>query len=215
MGIFVLLVAAAGAEEFPLANGKTVKGDLNRVDPDGLVISTDAGVEKVSFLMLSEEVRKRYGFDLKKADEFRAQQAAAQKQMLDQQAAAIRERAARVESMMKDQPTLEDQQLRVKIEAQGFKAKALVLQGTSTGVRVRILKQTGKAAATMLDQDTRASADIGEGFIHDLRAADGETWEGKLYPAGLHTYKTSFGAEKTLRGYALKPETAVEKSKAK
>ena len=209
LGFFAILPTFLAAEEFKLANGQAIKGDLNRVEPDGLVLVTDAGIEKVSFLALSEEVRKRYGFDIKKADEFRAKQAAARQQMLDQQAAAVRERAARVEATQQNQPTLEEQQRRIKVEAAALNATAFVTKGTSKGAFTSITIETGAAPTTMLGRDTRATVRMGEGFIYDLRAADGEKFRGKLYPAGLYTYTTALGEERTMRAYALTVEAAM------
>ncbi len=206
-----ILASTLRAEDFKLTNGQVVKGDLSRVEPDGLVLVTDAGIEKISFFLLPEETQKRYGFDLKKADAYRAQQSAARQQMLELQAAAIRSRAARVEKMQKNQPSLEDQQRRVKIESEVINATASVLQGTSKGARVRISVKTGRAATTLLDRDTRATTDLGEGFVYELRAADGETWEGKLYPAGFYTYTSAFGEEHTMRAYALTADAALGK----
>jgi hypothetical protein len=211
IGAFGLLQSTLYPEDFKLTNGKVVTGDLSRVEPDGLVLMTDAGVEKIMFLALPEETQKRYGFDLKKADEYRAQQAAARQQMLEQQAAAIRARAARVETLEKSQLSIEDQQRRVKIASEAINAQALIIQGTSKGARVKITTQTGRAAATLLDRDTRATVEVGEGFVHDLRAADGETWQGKLYPAGYYTYTTPFDGERTLRAYALTADAALAK----
>jgi|GEM_PF-2164223 len=210
-----LLASAVYAEEFKLTNGKTVTGDLSRVEPDGLVLITDAGVEKIPFLALPEETQKRFNFDYKKAEEYRAQQAALRKQLVDQQAAAIRGRAARIETLQKDQPSLEEQQRRIKIEADAIDATATVLQGTSKGAYVRITVQTGRAARTMLDKDTRATAQMGDGYVYDLRAADGDTWKGKLYPAGLYIYKTEEGVEHTLRAYATTSDVALAKSAVK
>jgi hypothetical protein len=210
LGLLVILSTTTFAEDFRLANGQVVKGDLSRVEPDGLVIMTDAGIEKISFLVLSDETRRRFGFDLKKADAFRAQQAANRQQMLEQQAAAIREQAARLEALQQNQPSLEVQQRRVKIESEAVTATASIYRGTSKGAFAKISVQTGRAARTMLDPDTRANVDSGTAFIYDLRAADGETFRGKLYPAGLYTYMTSSGVERTQRAYALTAEAAVD-----
>jgi len=209
LGAFTILTSGVSAEDFKLTNGQIVKGDLSRVEPDGLVLVTDSGIEKISFLLLPEETRKLYGFDLKKADEFRAQQAAMRQKALELQSAAIRERAARVEVFQQNQLSLEDQQRRVKIESEAIKATASIDRGTSKGAFVRITTQTGRAATTLLDHDTRATVSVGEGYVYELRAADVETWQGKLYPAGLYTYTTPSGIERTMRAYALTSDAAV------
>ena len=213
-GVAFLLVAIplrAHAEDIKLANGTVVRGDISRVEPDGLVVATDAGVEKISFLMLPEETQKRYGFDLKKADEFRAQQAALRKQQLEQQTAAIQQRAARLEQLQQNEPSLAEQQQMVKIQASGVSMRATIVRGLSNGAIAELRVPTGRAARTMLDKDTRSEADAGTGFIRGLRAADGEVWEGKLYPAGYYTYNSPFDGEHTIKAYALTPEAALGK----
>ena len=216
LGLLVTAAINAGhAEDFTLTNGKVIKGDLSRVEPDGLVVATDDGIEKISFLLLPRETQKRYNFDLKKADEYRAQQAAAHKQMLEQQATAIRERVAQVETLQGKNLSLAEQQRRAQIEADAITATAKVLQGTSKGSYVRLTTETGHAARTMLDKDTRATVSLGDAYVYDLRAIDGDSWQGKLYPAGLYTYKTYEGVEHTMRAYAISSDVALEKSEIK
>ena len=211
--IALLVMPPLWAEEFKLANGQVVKGELSRVEPDGLVLMTETGVEKVMFLALPEETQKRFGFDLKKADEFRAQQTAARQLALEQQAAAIRERAKRLEFLREKQPSPDEQQRIVKVAGEAFTATATVLESTPTGARVRITRQVGRPAATMLDKDTRATVEVGEGFLYGLHAAEDEVYQGKLYPAGYHTFKTPLGEERTVRAYALTAEKAVEEDR--
>lgn len=200
----------AWAEEITLANGQVVKGDISRVEPDGLVVMTDSGVEKISFLSLPEETRKRFGFDFEKAEAYRKQMASGQQQLLQQMVTNIREQQAKLDELRKNQPTIEEQQLAVKIEASALMARAKILQGTREGVRGRITTQVGKAAATMLNKDTRQIVNLGEGFIRGVIGAEGELWEGKLYPAGYYFYITPFGEERTIRAYALSVEDAVK-----
>jgi hypothetical protein len=210
--LLIAMVSAhlAWAEEITLANGQVVKGDISRVEPDGLVVMTDSGVEKISFHSLPEETRKRFGFDFEKAEAYRKQMASGQQQLLQQMATSIREQQTKVAEMQKNQPTLEEQQLAVKIEASAFMARAKVVQGTRDGVRVRITTQVGQAAATMLNKDTRQIVNVGEGFIRGMIGAEGELWTGKLYPAGYHIYTTPFGEERTIRAYVLSVAEAVK-----
>jgi hypothetical protein len=211
LAIAALLPALAAGEEIKLANGQIVKGEISRVEPDGLVVLTDAGVEKISFFSLPEETQKRYGFDLSKADQHRAAQKAARQQMLEQQTAALRERAGRLGEMERNQPTAEETARRVKIEASAFVAQAHILRGTSKGVHVTLTTQTGRAASTMLDRDSRTLVNLGEGFIHEMPGADGETWTGRLYPTDYYLYITPLGTERMIRGYATTVETALAK----
>jgi hypothetical protein len=154
--------------------------------------------------------QQRYGFDLQKADAFRAQQNAARQQTLQREAAAIRQRQEALGQMKDSQPSVSEQHLAVEIAASAFMAKAEVIQGTRKGVRVNIITQTGRAARTMLNQDTRQLVDVGEGFIYGVRGAEGETFEGKLFPAGHFIYRTVNGSERTIRAYATTAEEAAK-----
>ena len=88
--LFVLLPMLAWAEDILRGDGTVVKGAILRAEPDGLVVQTDAGIEKVEFVMLSPEVQKRFNYDRAKAEEYRAKRVAAQQQAAGQQLAAVR-----------------------------------------------------------------------------------------------------------------------------
>ncbi len=61
----------------------------------------------------------------------------------------------------------------------------------------------------MLDRDTRSTMQLGAGFIYGLEGAAGESWQGKLYPAGYYHYTTAFGEEDSIRAYALTVDDAL------
>jgi hypothetical protein len=204
-----LLPLLGSAEEIKLSDGTFVNGTIKRVDPDGLVVETNAGVEKLDFLGLAAEVQKRFGFDLAKANVYRAQQAAARQQKLAEQVASVRAQAAALDEKIRSQPTPEESARRLEIEQSGFAATAILTQGTPGGARVQITRQTGHAAATGLDKDTRATVAVGEGFIYGLEGAAGEQWKGMLYPAGYYQAATGFGLTVTIKAYALSVATAL------
>jgi len=61
------LTGIARCEDFKTNSGSEFKDvTVSRVEPDGLVLMTDAGVTKVKFSELSDETRKRYGYDAAK-----------------------------------------------------------------------------------------------------------------------------------------------------
>lgn len=66
---------------------------ISRVEPDGLVLETDAGVEKIFFRQLPAEVQKRYGYEPGQAAQFAAAVQSAQAA----NARALGESAAREE----------------------------------------------------------------------------------------------------------------------
>jgi hypothetical protein len=211
--LLVLWPMLAFSEDLRRADGSILKADIVRAEPDGLVVQTDAGIEKIDFVLLSPELQKRFNYDRVKADEFRAKRVAAQQQVASQQLAkqmaAIRAQAAAVEEKQSQQPSPEEAARRLRIEQSVIFATASVEQGTTKGARVGLSVQTGHAAATGLDRDTRTTTSLGEGFVYGLEGASGESWQGKLFPAGYYHYVDSFGEEQTMHAYALTVEDAI------
>ena len=211
--LIVLLPMLAFGEDIKRADGTVIQGTIVRSEPDGLVVQTDAGIEKIDFVMLSTEVQKRFNYDRAKAEEYRAKVVAAQQQAARQQVAAVRAQiaaqAAAAEQKQRDQPSAEEAARRSRVEQSVIFATASIVQGTTKGVRAGLTVQNGRAAATQLEKDTRTTLSLGEGFIYGLEAASGETWQGKLYPAGYYHYTTSLGEENTMKAYALTVEDAI------
>ena len=75
-------LAAASADEIKTRDGIKHRGAISHVDPDGIVIMTDSGTEKIPFTQVSEALQKQFHYDAQKAGEFTAR-------MLTQQAAAV------------------------------------------------------------------------------------------------------------------------------
>ena len=213
--LFVALLPMLGwAEDIKRADGTMLHGTIVRAEPDGLVVQTDAGIEKVDFVMLSTEVQKRFHYDRDKAEEYRAKRVAAQQQAAGQQLATVRAQVAAqvaaVEQKQQAQPqSPEEAARRALVEQSVIFVTASVEQGTTKGARAGLTVQTGRAAATLLGKDTRATTSLGIGFIYGLEAASGETWQGKVYPAGYYHYTSLLGEEDTMRAYALTVEDAI------
>lgn len=201
------------AEQIKRADGTVFQGSIVRDEPDGLVVQTDAGIEKIDFVLLSDELQKRFKYDAVKAREYRASQVAAHQQAVAQkvaqQMAAIRAQAQAIDQKQSQLPSPEEAERRVRVEKSVIFATAAVEQGTSKGVRAGLTVQNGRAAATMLDKDTRTTTSLGQGFIYGLEGAAGESWQGKIYPAGYFHYTDSLGEEQTIRAYALTVEDAI------
>lgn len=87
IGFLALALAAVQAEEVNLTTlrgRKIEKAELSRVEPDGIVLTTDTGIEKIPFTALSPELQTKYGFDPIKAAQFKAEiaKAAAERQKI-------------------------------------------------------------------------------------------------------------------------------------
>jgi|SRR5215469_3376508 len=75
-----LSASIALADDFKTNNGKEYKNAIvTQVDPDGIVVKTKAGISKLYFPELPEDVQKRYHYDRGEAANYAAQEAAAQK----------------------------------------------------------------------------------------------------------------------------------------
>ena len=85
-GIFVLFAAAfavAHADDFKTDDGHLHSGKVSRVEPDGIVVVSDSGIEKLPFASLPKDVQLKYHFDPSKGKAFTAaiQAAAYQRQV--------------------------------------------------------------------------------------------------------------------------------------
>jgi len=81
-----LLASIALADDFKTINGKEYKNvTVNRVEPDGIVLKGISGISKVYFVELPKEVQERFHYDPQKTAPYRAAEAEAAKQRVQQQ----------------------------------------------------------------------------------------------------------------------------------
>ncbi len=152
---FVLLPLLACAEDFTLADDTKFKGTVTRVDPDGLIVETERGVEKLAYYALTAADQKRFGLSTKTAEEFRLQQKATRTGQLAEQVASVQAQAAALEKKLQEAPTPAQMEVRLRVGQSGFTAEAVIRAGAEDGVRGPIATHRGKAAATALDKSTR------------------------------------------------------------
>lgn len=183
-----------GAEEFKLIIGEVVKGNISRVEPDGLILMTDAGIAKVPFLGLPEEVQKRFGYDPAKAQEIRAQQRAAQQQILQGQIAGARARQQQLADREFDESRIESSCRILQILDGGGLARV------SATVEVKGVETVTLPPATALDlaprviqrptTSTRNKLVAERAMIWGLPRglADDDVWTGPIWPAGTYSY---------------------------
>jgi len=77
--ISALFASAALADDIKTIEGKEYLGvTISHVEPDGITVITDSGVEKILFTSLSKELQTKYGYDPQKAAIYSTQAAAAQ-----------------------------------------------------------------------------------------------------------------------------------------
>jgi hypothetical protein len=82
LSIAVALALTAPAFADPVTvhtvTGETLKGELIRLEPDGIALETDSGISKIPFANLTPEDRAKFGFDPKAAAAYREAVANAQ-----------------------------------------------------------------------------------------------------------------------------------------
>src|SRR6266498_897366 len=66
--LFLCLGLVAFADDFKTITGKEYKNaTVSRVEPDGIVLTSKAGISKVYFAELPKDVQERFGYDPQKA----------------------------------------------------------------------------------------------------------------------------------------------------
>jgi hypothetical protein len=87
-------ISLALADDFKTLTGKEYKDvTVNRVEPDGIVVTGKAGISKVYFTELPKDVQERFGYDPQKAGDYSAQQSAGFEQVRKQHEEASRQKA--------------------------------------------------------------------------------------------------------------------------
>jgi thioredoxin 1 len=77
--VILCLASAAVADDFKLINGREYKdATVSRVEPDGIVLRTNAGIAKIYFVELPKEDQERFHYNPAIASGYAAQQAVSQ-----------------------------------------------------------------------------------------------------------------------------------------
>ena len=100
-------ISAALADDFKTLTGKEYKDvTVNRVEPDGIVLTSKAGISKVYFTELPKDVQERFGYDSQKSGDYSAQQGAEFEQVRKQQEEASRQK---VQALQKENQSRAEQ----------------------------------------------------------------------------------------------------------
>jgi hypothetical protein len=135
-------VSVAFSDDFKTLAGKEYKNaTVSRVEPDGIVLTSKAGVSKVYFTELPKDVQERFGYDPQKAGEYSVQQGAGFDQVRKQQEETSRQKA---EASQKENQSRAQQASRQN-ELRALQARYDELQRQEDGLLLRIgeAKQPG------------------------------------------------------------------------
>jgi hypothetical protein len=103
-------ISVALADDFKTLTGKEYKDvTVSRVEPDGIVLTSKAGISKVYFTELPKDVQERFAYNPQKSADYSAQQSAGFEQGRKQQEEASRRDA---EATQKANQSRAEQQIR-------------------------------------------------------------------------------------------------------
>ncbi len=75
--LILSFISVAQADDFKTVTGKEYKdATVSRVEPDGIVVTSKAGISKIYFTELPKDVQQRFGYDPQRAANYSAQQSA-------------------------------------------------------------------------------------------------------------------------------------------
>jgi hypothetical protein len=91
---FILpVISVSLADDFKTLAGKEYKDvTVSRVEPDGIVLTSKAGISKVYFTELPKNVQERFSYDPQKAGDYSAQQSTGFEQVRKQDEEASRQK---------------------------------------------------------------------------------------------------------------------------
>jgi hypothetical protein len=227
LACFILFSAVVlRADDFTTTDGtKYTNVTVSRTEPDGLVVVTDSGIQKIPFTSLPKETQLKYGYDAQKAAAYSAQVAAAQHQLFlkNQQAQAAQAQTSATQGATQEQLAAvthrPDPGITSKPGVDVMRIKGKVLQVLPDGILL-----------TDLENETLDPYKDGRGIWHgganemdgtmlivgvDAKFVDDDPYEGVVYPAGRYSYTSTIGATKTVLRYATTPELAVKYLNAK
>jgi hypothetical protein len=138
-----LCFASVGfSDDFRTVNGKEYRdATVTRVEPDGIVVKTKSGINKVYFAELPKEVQERFHYDPQKANAHAAEQASNYAAYQKQQDDSRRERE---EAAAKNNAILAEQQVATnRIQALQSRYAELQQDENATLLKIGEAKQPG------------------------------------------------------------------------
>ena len=163
--ILTLFAVCVHADDIKTLSGKKLTGvSVNRVEPDGVVVMTSDGIEKIPFSDLSPELQKKYGYDPQKAAAYALalqKQAEVKAQQIATQARQQAEEARRAEARAQQEAEARGAEAKAQQEAEARGAEAKAQQAAAN-----------HAVLTQKSQEQHVS-ETGEFFIQISSVAPG------------------------------------------
>jgi len=205
------------SEELVTNNGKHYQNfTISRIEPDGLVLVTNSGIEKVLFTDLPESVQEEFDYDPAKAAQFQA----------DEKAAAAQRDAARDQQIAnaKRQEAMAELAQNVDKSAIAISGSVIAVSGdgvllTNAALKVRAMHDVvtyqnpldGSVITTPKPGFDTVASD-GPIFVYGVTGlADGDVLpETKVYPVPDYSYDDAANEHKTVRAFSASKDMAIQ-----
>lgn len=217
--VTTFLIISARAEDLTTVKGQKFKNiEIQRTEPDGIVIKHSSGLGKVFYSELPPEMRTKYGYDPGKLQQFKS----AQQQIIAQAGLARLVDAASISasakiSQMVDQGalayvTLFKTYVVTNVVTDSGRGDSTFTSGI-TGTRYTLPSGAqGSVVRNEVSSYTEQEKVDEPVFIEgiDPSLVDGDSWEGKMYLIGTYSYTTVNGATKKVRRFTALRERALK-----
>ncbi|XHR27522.1 MAG: hypothetical protein ACFUZC_16450 [Chthoniobacteraceae bacterium] len=188
------------ADDLTTTDGRDYKNvTISRADPDGLVLVTDAGIEKVPFTALPAEIQQKYGYDPQKAAAFQGQIAtqrnATAAQLATKKQAEAQQKEIEAKSQVRRIEVVEV--LKNGVLAHPMYERSLGSSGGSSLSRIGGGGSPGISTITWEPSEKFI-------FVKGLSGVtDNQRIEVKIYQAGVYHYDGTWGENRTLENWVL------------
>ena len=209
-----LSASIALADDLKTTNGKEYKNvKVNRVEPDGIVITHSFGILKIPFTELPKDVQQRFGYDPAKIEAEKAgTRAAEEKRGIEDQRAVERERAQKEQNATANlAKSVEEFEAAEKRATESYKSGP---RGTLSG-QVFVATKGGenfKLGAVQVSLFARDATDV---LLAGLRAFADAKIEQLPTAAAATEVEQAKGAVEQAKAAEQQAKAAVEQAKAK
>ena len=150
--LILCFMSVAAAEDFKLINGKEYKNaTVSRVEPDGIVLLTSAGISKIYFAELPKEVQERFHYNAMKAAAYSAQEDARQSAYQQQQEQLRRKVAEQTTRYWKGQDPIKTQKATPQLPTTTVADPGQRVEVITHGAAVDITRHLAHGHVTIVD----------------------------------------------------------------
>jgi hypothetical protein len=193
-------------QDVKTTDGRELKNvSITKVEPDGITVMTDDGVEKLPFAILPPDIQKTFSYDPQKAAAYAAADAKAQTAMFEQN-----------ERILQQQVSAANAAAAASQKADAAKAKA----AQAKPMQIEIIQViSGGVLADPLEENAPIGNDVGDGgavspggysrsgktiFVQGVSgAAEGNQMAVRAYQDGTFTYTDTQNASRTVEKWVV------------